>query len=193
VDKMSNKEEAKVKEPCQLCLRGPSIDKCRYGAHCKENNYSLFIELGRQEASEDRIDIIGQNGNEGSHYGQLALSSKLMQYLTASDEQKLVVAKQISDGSTASYYQLPAGATELQQLISHRDMNAQIGEIFRACYTAYKPVAYTKSEGGEWLAWPSYWEPLVTDSWLHQEGRGIVSIKMSNGKIWDYKLKSWRK
>jgi len=39
-----------------------------------------------------------------------------------------------SDGSTASYYELPEGATELQDLISHRDMNAQIGEIFRACY-----------------------------------------------------------
>jgi len=39
-----------------------------------------------------------------------------------------------SDGSTASYYELPAGSTELQHLISHRDMNAQIGEIFRACY-----------------------------------------------------------
>lgn len=39
-----------------------------------------------------------------------------------------------SDGSTASYYELPEGATELQHLISHRDMNAQIGEIFRACY-----------------------------------------------------------
>ena len=39
-----------------------------------------------------------------------------------------------SDGSTADYYELPAGATELQDLISHRDMNSQIGEIFRACY-----------------------------------------------------------
>lgn len=39
-----------------------------------------------------------------------------------------------SDGSTADYYQLPSGSTELQHLISHRDMNAQIGEIFRACY-----------------------------------------------------------
>lgn len=39
-----------------------------------------------------------------------------------------------SDGSTASYYQLPDNCTELQHLISHRDMNAQIGEIFRACY-----------------------------------------------------------
>lgn len=39
-----------------------------------------------------------------------------------------------SDGSTASYYELPKDCTELQHLISYRDMNAQIGEIFRACY-----------------------------------------------------------
>jgi len=42
--------------------------------------------------------------------------------------------KEQSNGSTASYYQLPFGATELQDLISHRNMNSQIGEIFRACY-----------------------------------------------------------
>jgi len=40
----------------------------------------------------------------------------------------------VSDGSTAAYYELPADAWQLQDLISHRDMNAQIGEIFRACY-----------------------------------------------------------
>lgn len=39
-----------------------------------------------------------------------------------------------SDGSTADYYELPAGATELQDLISHRNLNAQDGEIFRAIY-----------------------------------------------------------
>jgi hypothetical protein len=39
-----------------------------------------------------------------------------------------------SDGSTASYYELPESATELQHLISAKNMNAQIGEIFRACY-----------------------------------------------------------
>jgi hypothetical protein len=39
-----------------------------------------------------------------------------------------------SDGSTAIYYELPLGALELQDLISHKNMNAQIGEIFRACY-----------------------------------------------------------
>lgn len=42
--------------------------------------------------------------------------------------------KEQSDGSTASYYELPKDATELQHLISAKNMNAQIGEIFRACY-----------------------------------------------------------
>jgi hypothetical protein len=42
--------------------------------------------------------------------------------------------KVTSDGSTASYYELPVGAEELQDLIGHRNMNAQIGEIFRECY-----------------------------------------------------------
>ena len=39
-----------------------------------------------------------------------------------------------SDGSTAKYYELPDHAQELQDLISFKDMNAQIGEIFRSCY-----------------------------------------------------------
>ena len=39
-----------------------------------------------------------------------------------------------SDGSTASYYELPDDAAELQDLISYKNMNAQVGEIFRAAY-----------------------------------------------------------
>jgi len=39
-----------------------------------------------------------------------------------------------SDGATASYYELPPGATELQDLITHKNMNAQLGEIFRSAY-----------------------------------------------------------
>lgn len=39
-----------------------------------------------------------------------------------------------SDGSTASYYQLPEGSEQLQDLISYRNMNGQIAEIFRSCY-----------------------------------------------------------
>jgi len=39
-----------------------------------------------------------------------------------------------SDGSSADYYKLPPEASQLQDLIAFRDMNAQLGEIFRACY-----------------------------------------------------------
>jgi len=40
----------------------------------------------------------------------------------------------VSDGSTASYYELPDNASELQHLISYKNMNSQMGEIFRSCY-----------------------------------------------------------
>lgn len=40
----------------------------------------------------------------------------------------------VSDGSTATYYELPSNSRQLQDLISHKNMNAQIGEIFRECY-----------------------------------------------------------
>lgn len=46
----------------------------------------------------------------------------------------LKVDKEQSDGTTAGYYELPANSTQLQDLISYRNMNAQLGEIFRACY-----------------------------------------------------------
>jgi primase-polymerase (primpol)-like protein len=42
--------------------------------------------------------------------------------------------KTVSDGSTASYYVLPKDSSELQDLISAKNMNAQVGEIFRECY-----------------------------------------------------------
>ena len=45
-----------------------------------------------------------------------------------------IQAKQTSDGSTANYYKLPSDATELQDLISFKNMNGQMAEIFRATY-----------------------------------------------------------
>lgn len=50
------------------------------------------------------------------------------------EERDAYLYKERSDGSSASYYELPDGASELQDLISDRNMNAQIGEIFRECY-----------------------------------------------------------
>tara|TARA_Y100000401_G_C8217701_1_gene171673 strand:+ start:80 stop:505 length:426 start_codon:yes stop_codon:yes gene_type:complete len=51
-----------------------------------------------------------------------------------------LVRTNVSDGSSADYYVLPEGANELQDLISHKNMNAQIGEIFRSCYRYGQPL-----------------------------------------------------
>lgn len=40
----------------------------------------------------------------------------------------------INDGVSGTWYELPPGATELKHLIWFKDMNAQVGEIFRSCY-----------------------------------------------------------
>ena len=50
-----------------------------------------------------------------------------------------------SDGSTAGYYELPDGATELQHLISYRNFNAQVGEMFRGLYR-YGLVSHSPKE-----------------------------------------------
>ena len=57
--------------------------------------------------------------------------------------------KKVSDGSSADYYQLPYGSTELQDLISCKDMNAQIGEIFRECFRYGEAAHSTKIRGAK--------------------------------------------
>ena len=39
-----------------------------------------------------------------------------------------------SDGGSTSYYHLPEGATELNDLIEHKSMSFALGNIFKACY-----------------------------------------------------------
>ena len=55
----------------------------------------------------------------------------------------LITFKTVSDGSTATYYELPKAASELQHLIGYKNMNAQIGEIFRKCYR-YGQVSHSE-------------------------------------------------
>jgi hypothetical protein len=68
------------------------------------------------------------------------LEYKLQKKLAVAREEANYLAKNLkdsrirSDGSTASYYELPTNCKELQDLISAKNMNAQIGEIFRECY-----------------------------------------------------------
>ncbi len=90
----------------------------------------------RPAFNESRADIIGQNGNDGDHYETSTYCDRCGgEYWTPPhDHCPCLDATGRSDGSTASYYELPEGATELQDLISYRNLNAQDGEIFRAIY-----------------------------------------------------------
>lgn len=40
----------------------------------------------------------------------------------------------LPSGWSSSYYELPKGAKELQDLIEHRQMNFAVGNIFKAAY-----------------------------------------------------------
>lgn len=40
----------------------------------------------------------------------------------------------VSDGTSAAYYELPAYASELQDLINYNGMSSNVGEAFRALY-----------------------------------------------------------
>lgn len=62
------------------------------------------------------------------------VDERLLKYVADRKKELSDRKKEASDGSTASYYELPKGAAELQDLISAKNMNAQIGEIFRECY-----------------------------------------------------------
>ena len=62
--------------------------------------------------------------------------------LTQIDKGEITYTGQTSDGSTADYYILPPASSQLQDLISYKDMNSQMGEIFRATYR-YGQVAHS--------------------------------------------------
>lgn len=40
----------------------------------------------------------------------------------------------VSDGGSTSYYELPEGAKELNDLIEYKRMSFALGNIFKACY-----------------------------------------------------------
>lgn len=44
------------------------------------------------------------------------------------------MSKVTSNGGSTSYYQLPEGAQELNDLIEHKGMGFALGNIFKACW-----------------------------------------------------------
>ena len=99
--------------------------------HNTPNDYVLFDwDNIPQEACD--LDVEVDNYIQDKK-GELLLMLETLDF-NAQQAPIIQALTAVSDGSTASYYELPQGAKELQDLISYKDMNAQIGEIFRATY-----------------------------------------------------------
>ena len=84
---------------------------------------------------EDKYDTPASKAAKGYitvNGRKVAIGTKAGSHATAGNDNVLIGST--SDGSSADYYVLPAKAKELQDLISFKNMNAQIGEIFRSCY-----------------------------------------------------------
>jgi hypothetical protein len=100
----------------------------------KNKNYNR-----KSVKSDSVIDYLSQHGDTKAEV--LASELGVSKSLAAKNlrnwynaQRKVAEVLYVSDGSTARYYELPFKARELQDLISHKNMNAQIGEIFRATY-----------------------------------------------------------
>jgi len=76
------------------------------------------------------VDPCRSCGVDGVYYWQL-YSNPVVPHIMGVDP-SLAMPEEPSDGSTADYYVLPDGATELQDIIAAHNMNAQMGEIGRA-------------------------------------------------------------
>ena len=100
---------------------------------------------------DDLVDLVRQNCNKAAAEKWRDYARKLMIFVGSRktggyclyntfiwDKNRFVIEgsnmKEKSDGASADYYKLPESSSQLQDLISSKNMNAQIGEIFRACY-----------------------------------------------------------
>lgn len=106
---------------------------------------TLLVDGARQEVVRSTaLTILNPNDVDDARaaFGNMPLEqflnlpfSELRRVLEGEGEDELAGSKVKSDGSTAAYYELPKDdPKQLQDLISFRNMNGQVAEIFRACY-----------------------------------------------------------
>lgn len=99
-----------------------------------------FVVTESASAENDIKSALGTIDNAGAStsldfkFEHIGLTGEPSEKDVMRDSITILEGKVKSDGSTASYYELPEDAEQLQDLISHRNMNAQLGEIFRECY-----------------------------------------------------------
>ena len=83
--------------------------------------------FGLTKRKVDKTTLV-QVQTDGNYEAQLTRG--WLKLLLNSGEEGLIK----SDGGSTSYYELPEGATELNDLIEHKRMSFALGNIFKACY-----------------------------------------------------------
>ena len=126
---------SREKVNCVVCNR--PVSKANMRRHlrksCHGSSGAIKKALGAKQGWKQKRKTCKQCGNKYNR--NYFPNHKCKAVPQAPVETKPVVKlANVSDGSTASYYELPNKATELQHLISYKDMNSQMGEIFRSCY-----------------------------------------------------------
>jgi len=114
------------KNPDATTKQAAEWAKCSYG-----NAYAIKREFCEEVVTSSEEQATPEDKSPQVHKTHLS-DTKLTDNAQRAPIMQTLAGR--SDGSTASYYDLPDGAKELQDLISFKDMNAQIGEIFRSAY-----------------------------------------------------------
>lgn len=90
----------------------------------------------------DKVVVVSNVSDHDFKIGHCGVITKLGSHGFFVDNSYYLTAEEVihfeekgkSDGGSTNYYQLPEGATELFDLINHRNMNFAVGNIFKACY-----------------------------------------------------------
>jgi hypothetical protein len=131
---MTQTTTAKFPE-CATCWRNSGLsnhcDDCVKPEGDKLPFYYVKDSGGLIKEEREEANKVNEQAQEKVN----TLTGKKINYIIFDEvEEEENQAKEKSDGSTANYYVLPEAAEQLQDLIAFKNMNAQLGEIFRAAY-----------------------------------------------------------
>lgn len=113
---------------CINCIRGPRA--CQFSSVCNEEKGYTKFHAASFEAVKESNCCTSQEKVKAP-MNELKLKEPV---------------ETPKPGESADYYMLPPNATQLQDLIAFRDMNAQLGEIFRAAYRYGQPGHHSSKE-----------------------------------------------
>lgn len=102
---------------------------CETGVIISEADKHFCILCNQNRYKQEAEPLTGAAGEWKKHFDRMAYDTSSIDPNPVMDRMKVA-----SDGLSTSYYELPAHATELRHLISHKHMSKSRGDIFKACY-----------------------------------------------------------